>query len=74
MLESGIFAIGREELADSVPAHLLEAEVYLKYERSLKNLHLQESRIHRHQEKDQGRLKELQTARREREAILRKIQ
>jgi hypothetical protein len=46
-LEMGIYAVGRQALADSVPAHLLEAEVYLKYERHLKNLSLQENRIRR---------------------------
>ena len=68
-----IYAIGREQLAGSVPAALLEAEVYLKYERQLKNLSLQENRIRRNQEKDLKRLQEIQSARREQEAIQRKL-
>jgi hypothetical protein len=67
-LEMGIYAIGREALVESVPAHLLEAEVHLKYERHLKNLHLQENRIRRHRESDLKALRELQAARLEAEA------
>ena len=73
VLEAGIYAVGREQLAGAVPAHLLEAEVYLKYERQLKNLSIQENRIRRNQEKDLKHLKEIQTARREQEAIQRKL-
>jgi hypothetical protein len=73
-LEAGIYAVGREELADSVPAHLLETHVYLTYERNLKNLHLQENRLRRNREKDLKALKELQAACHEREAILHRIQ
>jgi hypothetical protein len=74
VLEAGIYAIGREQLAGSVPAHLLEAHVYLKFERNFKNLHLQENRIRRNQEKDFKALKEIQAARIEEEAVQRKIQ
>jgi hypothetical protein len=73
-LEAGIFAVGRRDLADSVPAHLLEVEVYLKYERNLKNLYLQENRLRRNREKDLKALKEIQAARLEKEALLRKLQ
>jgi hypothetical protein len=74
VFEMGIFAIGRQELAGTVPGEVLEAAVYLKYERNLKNLALQDHRIRRNREKDLLRLQELQSARREREAALRKIQ
>jgi hypothetical protein len=74
VLEAGIYAIGREQLAGTVPAHLLEANVYLKFERQFKNLSLQENRIRRNQEKDLKRLEEIQTARREQEAIKRKLE
>jgi hypothetical protein len=67
-LEMGIYAVGRQTLVDSVPAHLLEAEVYLKYERHLKNLSLQEHRIRRYREHDRKALQELQAARFEAEA------
>ena len=63
----------REQLSLNTVPHLLEAEVYLKYERQLKNLNLQENRIRRNQEKDLKRLQEIQSARREQEAIQRKL-
>jgi hypothetical protein len=73
VLEAGIFAVGRRELADTVPADVLEAEVYLKYERNLKNLSLQENRLRRARETDIVSLKALQTARLEREAVNQKL-
>ena len=73
VLEMGIYAIGREQLVEALsPVALLEAEVYLKYERNLKNLHLQENRLRRNREKDLKRLKS-QTARRRRGSIERKL-
>jgi hypothetical protein len=73
VLEAGIFAIGRRELAGSVPAEILEAQIYLKYERQLKNLDLQLNRINRNREKDLARLNQLQSARKEREAIMKRF-
>jgi len=72
--ESSILAVGRHLLADTVPDHLLEAEVYLKYERSLKNLHVHENRLRRYRATDLKSLQTLQTARQEREMLLKKAQ
>jgi hypothetical protein len=66
-LESGIYEIGRTELADTVPAHLLETQISFKYERQLKNLRLHENRLRRYRENDLKALKELQAARRDNE-------
>jgi hypothetical protein len=66
-LECGIYEIGRGELAETVPAHLLETQVSLKYERQLKNLRLHENRLRRYRENDLKALKELQAARHENE-------
>jgi hypothetical protein len=66
-LESGIYEIGRSELADTVPAHLLETQISFKYERPLKNLRLHEARLRRYRGNDLKALKELQAARRENE-------
>jgi hypothetical protein len=73
VFEAGIFAIGRRELAGSVPAEMLEGQIYLKYERQLKNLDLQQNRITRNREKDLARLNQLQSARKEREAIMKRF-
>jgi hypothetical protein len=63
-LEEGIYAVGRNQLIETnTNIHLLDVEVYLKYERQLKNLSLQENRIRRNREKDIARLKEIQRAR-----------
>ncbi len=72
-LESGIYAIGRTELVDLHPecpdpllrSALIETEIYLKYERHLKNLSLQETRLLRMREKDLARLREIQAERKE---------
>ena len=70
--EAGVYALGRVELADTVPAHLLESAIYLKYERNLKNLRMHENRLRRYRENDLKSLKELQSARREQEAAQQK--
>jgi hypothetical protein len=66
-LESGIYEIGRTELAETVPAHLLETQISFTYERQLKNLRLHENRLRRYRENDLKALKELQATRRDRE-------
>jgi hypothetical protein len=73
-LELGIYAIGRLNLAESFPeeedpqtrAALIEAQVFLTYQRELKNLGMQESRLRRHYEKDTAELLQLQADRRQR--------
>ena len=73
-LEMGIYALGHLEFADQFPTeepevrkHLIQAKVYLAYERQLKNLSLQESRLRRQRQKDEVALRELQDRRREAE-------
>jgi hypothetical protein len=73
-LENNILAGGRVELAGDVPSHLLPGQVYLKYERSLKNLNIQENRLRRNRDKDMARLEALQAARLEQEAAAQKTQ
>jgi hypothetical protein len=59
-LELGIYAIGRCHFAELFPeeedpqtrAALIEAQVFLTYQRQLKNLGMQERRLRRHYEKD----------------------
>jgi len=56
-----------EKFADQPPARrdsLINIEAYLKYEKSMRNLQIQESRLHRRYEKDQAELTRLQTERR----------
>jgi hypothetical protein len=69
-LEAGIYAIGRLELAElfpneqeSVRKQLIEAKIFLTYQRQLNNLSVQESRLRRQREKDTAALIELQTTR-----------
>ena len=45
-------------------SHLINAEAYVKYERQMRNLHIQEARLRRTMEKDTIELKRLQAARR----------
>ena len=70
-LESALFAQGRLEFAGSFEEHdastrpsLIDANTFLKYERQLRNLQLQEARLFRRYEKDKAELRELQQARR----------
>lgn len=70
-LEAGIYAIGRTKLAEShanekdakLRSVLIDADVYLAYERQLRNLHTQESRLRRHMDQDMAKLKEIQDKR-----------
>lgn len=71
-LEMGIYAIGRLEFADLFPdyepaarAQFIESKILLAYERQLRNLSLQESRLRRHREKDIAALRELQDQRKQ---------
>ncbi len=73
-LEAGIYAKGRLELADQFATHelatakaLIEAEIFLKYQKELKNLGVQEGRLRRQYEKDSAELKALQSERKEAE-------
>ena len=74
-LEAGIYAIGRLELANLFPdedepvrKQLIEAKIFLTYQRQLNNLSIQENRLRRQREKDLAALKELQDARLDRAA------
>src|ERR1700757_1020616 len=72
-LESGIYAIGRLELADKLAAEqdesvrksLIEAQIFLAYRRDLNNLSIQEIRLRRQREQDTARLEQFQRERRE---------
>jgi hypothetical protein len=65
------YALGRLEFAElllnedeAVRQHLLEAKVFLTYQRQLNNLSIQEGRLRRQREKDTAALRELQEKRR----------
>jgi hypothetical protein len=69
-LEMAIYARGRQEFAESHPdqdialrANLIDLDVHLKYEKQLRNLQLQESRLHRRYEKEMAELRQLQQER-----------
>jgi hypothetical protein len=73
-LETGIMLKGQIEFAskyaDQSPARraqLIDVETYLKYEKSVRNLHIQEARLHRRLEKDQAELNRLQSDRKREE-------
>jgi hypothetical protein len=70
-LEMGIYALGRLEFAELFPNEdeavrnqLIEAKIYLTYQRQLNNLSVQENRLRRQREKDTAALCELQEKRR----------
>ena len=74
-LETGILLKGQIELAklyEDLPAprraQLIQVETYLKYEKSIRNLNVQEARLHRRMEKDQAELTRLQTLRKREES------
>ena len=74
-LEFGIFKKGSIEFADAFPdlepsarAQMIEVETFLKYERSIRNLNMQEARLQRRLSKDALELQRLQGERRELEA------
>ena len=69
-MQSAIYAVGRKELASlyededqDVAAAMLEAKVFLVYQRQLNNLSIQEHRIRSHFEKTEARLLEIQKPR-----------
>ncbi len=70
-LENNIFAIGAIELADEYKDHdpttraaLVATATFLKYERQIRNLNLQEARLWRRREKETAELRQLQEERR----------
>ena len=70
-LELAIYARGRAEFAETfqhgdpaLVASKIELETYLKYEKQLKNLQLQEARLTRRYEKESAELRSLQKERR----------
>src|SRR5689334_5633182 len=72
-LEMGIYAVGRLEFAAkfenqdaSVVNALLDAQVFLSYQKQLNNLSVQEGRLRRQRDTDLAALKQLQDARRAR--------
>ncbi|HTU44981.1 MAG TPA: hypothetical protein VMF91_07960 [Bryobacteraceae bacterium] len=73
-LEYGIYAVARLEFAAEFPqedpaarTHLIEAKIFLTYQRQLNNLSIQESRLRRQREKDTAALRELQQLRKQHE-------
>src|SRR6476646_5288377 len=75
-LEMGVYALGRLEFAglfanedEAVRRHLIEAQVFLAYQRQLNNLNIQESRLRRQREKDTAALRELQQERQRQASI-----
>ena len=69
-LEMGIYAVGRVEFAElfanedeAVRKHLIEAKIFLAYQRQLNNLSIQEGRLRRQREKDTAALGQLQDKR-----------
>jgi hypothetical protein len=77
-LENAIFAQGHMEFAEAFNRHdaslragMIEVQTFIKYEKQLRNLQLQESRLARRREKEIAELRQLQQERRskEREAL-----
>ncbi len=73
-LESALLAQGYLEFSDSFAEHdpsvrpgLIQAQAFLKYEKQLRNLQLQEARLFRRYEKDRAELREIQQARKQKE-------
>jgi hypothetical protein len=73
-LEMAIYARGRSEFAEKFESEdpalrpaLIDSETFLVYQKPLRNLQLQESRLRRQREKDLAELQSLQNEREERE-------
>ena len=71
-LEMAIYAQGRIQFAESFNEHdaslrpgLIELHTFLAFEKQLRNLQLQEARLHRRREKDMAELRGLQEERRQ---------
>lgn len=69
-LEAGIYALGHLEFGAALEEHdaalrpgMIEVRTFLAYERQLRNLHLQESRLQRRREKEIAELREIQKLR-----------
>ncbi|HEY7305647.1 MAG TPA: hypothetical protein VH601_16095 [Bryobacteraceae bacterium] len=74
-LETGILALGHLEFSNSFDEHdanlrpgMIEVKAFLKYERQLRNLQLQEARLSRRREKEIAELRALQSERQRKEA------
>ena len=66
-LEAGIYALGRlefaglfEDQAEDVRKSLIEAKIFIAYQRQLNNLGIQEKRLRRQRDEDKTRLADLQ--------------
>lgn len=75
LLEYSIYAVGHQELAEqfaheneSVRNSIIQFAVHIKYEKQIRNLQLQESRLVRRREKELAELRQLQTERKETES------
>jgi hypothetical protein len=73
-LEMAIYAVGRGEFADTFPEHdaasrpgLIDLQIFMKYEKQLRNLQLQEARLARRREKEMAELRQLQQERLQKE-------
>jgi hypothetical protein len=73
-LEMAIYAQGRAQFASqfehedvSTRPALIELHTFLAYEKQLRNLHIQEARLHRRREKDTAEFRQLQSERRNRD-------
>lgn len=73
-LEMAIYAQGRTQFAThfdhedfSLRPALIELHTFLAYEKQLRNLHIQEARLHRRREKDTAEFRQLQSERRNRD-------
>lgn len=71
-LEMAIYAKGRIQFAESFNDHdvslrpaMIELQTFITYEKQLRNLQLQEARLHRRREKDTAELRRLQEERRQ---------
>lgn len=76
ILETGILIKGAAEFASKYEDHspvpraqLIHVDAYLKYEKSIRNLQIQEARLHRRLEKDQAELVRLQSTRKREELL-----
>ncbi len=73
-LETAIFARGYLEFENAFDAHgvslrpgLIELEIFLKYEKQIRNLQLQDARLSRRREKEMAELRQLQQERKSKE-------
>ena len=66
-LEMAIYAQGHVEFAGACEDHIIELQTHLKYEKQLRNLQIQEARLHRRYQMDMAELYNLQKERGARE-------